>query len=216
MIKLIIYDLDGTLINSSKDISNSVNWAMKELELPELPESRIRSYVGSGVIPLLREVLKEVSGRPELLDRAVALYKSQYSEHLLDETKLYPEVETVLKFFKNRKQAIITNKTTAFSHRILKGLGINSYFFEIIGGDQTLPKKPAPDSVFSLMNSASARPEETVFIGDSTIDIETAKNAGIKSIIVTYGFDSRASIESAKPDFILGRLGEVLNLDLMK
>ncbi len=216
MIKLIIYDLDGTLIDSSKDISNSVNGALKELGFPELPESLIRSHVGNGVIPLMKQVLREVSASQDLLERAVDLYKSRYSDHLLDETKLYPEVKTVLEFFKRRKQVIITNKTAAFSHRILKGLGIDSYFFEVIGGDQSLPKKPAPDSVLTLMTSVGASCDETVLIGDSTIDIQTAKNAGIKTIIVTYGFDSQANIESSKPDFIVHRLGEVLNLDLMK
>lgn len=216
MIKLIIYDLDGTLINSSKDISNSVNWALGELGFPALSEALIRTHVGNGVIPLIKQVLHEVSASQDLLERALQLYKSRYSDHLLDETKLYPEVEMVLKFFKDRKQAIITNKTATFSRRILKGLGVDSYFFEVIGGDQALPKKPAPDSVLSLMTKTGAGRGETVFIGDSNVDIQTAKNAGIKSIIVTYGFESLSSIQSQKPDFIVDRLGAVLNLDLMK
>ncbi len=221
MIKLIIYDLDGTLIDSSKDISNSINWMLKELGLPELSERLIRSHVGSGVVHLIQNVLNEVSrdhqiDQTGIFDQALHLYRTRYSGHLLDETQLYPGVKTVLEFFKRKKQAIITNKTEEFSHRILKGLEIDLYFFEVIGSDQTFPKKPAPDSVLKLIHSAGVNQNETVFIGDSAIDVQTGKNAKTRTIAVTYGFNSRQEIESSRPDYIVNQLNEVMALDLMK
>ncbi len=214
MIKLVIYDLDGTLIDSSKDISDSVNWALKQLGLGKLSENVIRSYVGSGVRNLLRGALAEL-GKPEneqFLNKAVSLYKIRYADHLLDSTKLYPGVPNVLEYFSNKKQAVITNKPKLFSEQILKGFGIDRYFFEIIGGDDYFPKKPSPDSVLELIRKSQIKPDETILIGDSEIDIQTAKNAKIKMIAVTYGFSSRKELASQQPDFLIGQLDEMMNL----
>ena len=210
-IQLLIYDLDGTLIDSRWDIANSVNWALKEMGFSELPLAQITSFVGSGVTHLMRSVLTVALNQKasrsdkveDFLERSVQLYKSRYREHLLDETKLYPGVQRALEHFKNRKQAVITNKPEIFSRQILKGLGVDSYFFRLIGGDQEFAKKPSPEPVLEIMRSAQVEAGETIFIGDSAIDIETARNAGIKVIAVTHGFGGRAEIEKAAPDFIL-------------
>lgn len=219
MIELLIYDLDGTLIDSKQDIANAVNWTLGELGLPRLPLDRISAFVGSGVAPLISNVLNE-SGSGEaaaetFLDRAVALYRSRYAEHLLDETKLFPSVETVLRHFKTRKQAVITNKPVGFSHQILQGLGVDHYFFRVTGGDQSLQKKPSPEPVLATVKAAGVRLEETVFIGDSTIDIETGKNAGVQTVAVTYGFRKRDQIEKSKPDFILDDLVDLMRCPLL-
>lgn len=219
MIKLIIYDLDGTLIDSAKDISTSVNFMLEQLGLKRVPEEQIRVHVGSGLVHLIRNILNDAAAGATvdgILDRALDLYKTHHSEHLLDQTKLYPGVKTAVEFFRDKKQAVITNKNEEFSRQILKGLGISKYFFDVIGGDQQYPKKPAPDSVLKLMELVRVKPDETVLIGDSAIDIQTARNAKIKSIAVTYGFGSRAEIESSKPDKVVNQLDEMINLDLMK
>lgn len=229
MIQLIVYDLDGTLIDSSKDIANAVQFSLTQLGLPTVSETLVRSYVGQGVDHLIGQVLTEISrnyfssprlrrqaGAPlpkgeGVLEKAVALYKSHYSEHLLDETKLYPHVKETLHFLKSKKQAVISNKIGLFSRQILKGLGIDSYFFDVIGGDQ-VARKPAPDAVLKLIDEARVKPSETLFIGDSPIDVQTAKNANIKIAAVTYGFSSRAELEASQPDFIVDRIDEVINL----
>ncbi len=220
MIKLLIYDLDGTLIDSRWDIANAVNWTLKEMGFRELSLERISSFVGSGVHHLMRSVLNESLGEREVsekdarankfLERSIKLYRSRYAEHLLDETKLYPSVRVVLEHFKDRCQAVITNKPETFSHEILRGLGIDSYFFRVIGGDQAFAKKPSPESVLDIVKSAQVSSDETVLIGDSTIDIETGRNAGIKTIAVTYGFSGRRQVESSRPDFILSDLSELV------
>ncbi len=225
MIKLLIYDLDGTLIDSRRDIANAVNWALKELGLKELSIEIISSFVSKGVTHLITGVLKEALRKEKsqneenevdrLLGRTIKLYRTRYAEHLLNETKLYPSVKMVLEHFRDRKQAVITNKPEGFSNEILRGLHIDSYFFRVIGADQKLPKKPAPDPVFEIMKSAGVRLDETVLIGDSAIDIETGKNAKIKTIAVTYGFSGADEIQHAKPDFVLNDLTELIQCPLL-
>lgn len=225
MIELLIYDLDGTLIDSCRDIANAVNWTLKELGLRELSLKTISSFVGRGVTNLMNGVLRETlrEGKSQnvefeinhLLERSVKLYRAHYAEHLLDETKLYPSVQMVLEHFKDKKQAVITNKPEGFSNEILRGLKIDSYFFRVIGGDQHFPKKPAPEPVLELVQSAGVGLGETVLIGDSVIDVETGRNAKIKTIAVTYGFSNMDEIKHAKPDFVLKNLAELIHCPLL-
>jgi phosphoglycolate phosphatase len=224
MIRLIIYDLDGTLIDSRHDIASAVNWTLKELELGGLPIERIAAFVGNGVQNLMRKALEEAapasSGTPprndKLLERSIKLFRRRYGEHLLDRTRLYPSVRKVLEFFKDRKQAVITNKPEAFSLRILQGLGIGGYFLKVIGGDQGFPKKPSPEPVFEMLRSAGVSAGEAVLVGDSATDIETGRNAGMKTLAVTYGFGRAAEIESSRPDAILKDLEELIQCPLLK
>jgi phosphoglycolate phosphatase len=217
MIKLLIYDLDGTLIDSRADIAHSVNWMLKQLGFKELELSAISGHVGEGVAHLMKSVLKLSSGRDEekLVERAVKLYRGRYAEHLLDQTKLYPSVKGVLEHFKSRQQAVITNKPEGFSRQILKALGVGYYFFRIVGGDQAIAKKPSPGSVFELMRSLGVEAREAVFIGDSEIDIQTGKNAGIYTIGVTYGFKTKEHVENARPDFVYHDLNELLSCPIL-
>ncbi len=225
MIKLLIYDLDGTLIDSSRDIATAVNAALKEMNLPELSVKKISSFVSSGVMNLMNGVLKEALRRQKtpdesvqmdsLLKRSIQLYRMHYAKHLLDETELYPSVRTVLEYFKNRKQAIITNKPEEFSNKILSSLKIDSYFFKVIGADQKFPKKPAPESVLEIIKLARVDLNETIFIGDSSIDIETGRNAKIKTVAVTYGFSSREEIKRLNPDLVVDNLAELIKYSLL-
>ena len=221
MIKLLIYDLDGTLIDSKRDIANAVNWTLKELGLKTLSVNQISSFVGNGVLHLMQSVLGEASGGTKrsdfdlVLKRSVQLYRTRYANHLVDETTLYPSVQEVLEHFKNFRQAVITNKPEEFSREILKRLGISAYFFRILGGDQGWAKKPAPEPVLDVVRSAGALPRETVLIGDSLIDIQTGKNARIKTVAVTYGFGSLKEIKEGQPDWILGHLSELIRCPLL-
>ncbi len=217
MIRLLVYDLDGTLIDSRLDIANAVNGALKELGLRELPSERVSGFVGSGVRNLMQQALKEAaSERLPPLEPAIKLFRRRYGEHLLEHTRLYPAVRKVLEFFKPRLQAVITNKPQDFSDEILQGLGINSYFFQVVGGDGKFPKKPAPEPLLHIINSAGVLAEETLLIGDSATDVETGRNAGVKTLAVTYGFGSRSEIEKSKPYAILNDLTEIFECPLLK
>ena len=228
MIKLIIYDLDGTLIDSRRDITQAVNRTLCELGFRELPVERVSSFVGSGVKNLMFYSLKEVgaplvgarqsNGRVQdpPLQHAIKLFRRRYGEHLLDHTVLYPSVKKVLKHFKARKQAVVTNKPGDFSVKILRELGVAPYFFRILGGDAGFPKKPAPEPVHEILRLASVLPEETIFVGDSALDVETGRNAGVKTAAVTYGFGSRKEVEAAQPDFVLNDLEELIQCPMLQ
>lgn len=222
MIKLLIYDLDGTLIDSRRDIADSVNWTLRELGLAELPIEIVSDFVGNGVKNLIEQSLEAASpknqathGKLPSLKKSIKLFRGRYGEHLLDHTCLYPSVRKVLEFFKGRKQAVITNKPENFSLEILKGLGVETYFHQVIGGDKGFPKKPAPEPVFELLETCRVKREEAVLIGDSDTDIKTGRNAGVKTIAVTYGFGKRPALEAAQPDFILEDLEELVECPLM-
>ena len=218
MIKLIVYDLDGTLIDSSRDIADAVNWVLQNIGLKGLPPEQIRSFVGSGVTHLMRQVLENTSSPApaSLLDRSIRLFRRRYAEHLLDQTVLYPSVRKVLEFFKDRRQAVVTNKPHEFSLQILKGLGVDSYFCEVIGGDQGFPKKPAPEVLLEILRRTSVLPQESVFVGDSAIDVETGQKAGVKTLAVTYGFGKREEIEASRPSLLLEDLEELIPCPLLK
>lgn len=223
MIRLIIYDLDGTLIDSRLDIAHAVNWTLKELgllgaaERSPLPVEQISGFIGNGVRNLMKQALEALGTVLEpSLERSIKLFRRRYGEHLLDETKLYPSVRKVLEFFRDRKQAVLTNKPEEFSLEILRGLQIDSYFFRVIGGGQGFPKKPAPEPVREILRSAEIRPEEAILVGDSALDVETGRNAGVKTAAVTYGFGRREAIKRAGPDFILEDLEELMQCPLLK
>ena len=213
MMKLVIYDLDGTLINSRQDIADAVNWTLNHLGLGRLSSKRIASFVGMGVRHLITTTLKEASGgkRPALpVEDVIQMYRGRYAEHLVDKTRLYPFVRQVLERLKNRKQAVMTNKPEDSSREILKRLGVAPYFFRVIGGGGRFPKKPSPTALLHLMRAARARAEETLFVGDSAIDVRTARNAGVRMAAVTYGFANRREITAAGPDFILNNFAELI------
>lgn len=226
--KLIVYDLDGTLIDSRRDISDAVNWTLKELGLSSVPSEQISTFIGSGVKNLMQQTLIHVGAglpaltqattrvAPTLLDRSIKLFRRRYGEHLLDQTCLYPSVPKVLEFFKNRLQAVITNKPEKFSLAILKTLGVNHYFFKVVGGDGGFPKKPAPDALIEVLKEARVEPHEAVVVGDSAIDIETGRGAQVKTIAVTYGFAKLEEIEKSKPDFILNNLKELITCPFLQ
>ena len=216
MIRLIVYDLDGTLIDSRLDIANAVNWTLKELGRNELPAEKISGFVGSGVKNLMLQSLMETGQKPlPSLEKAIKLFRGRYGEHMLVHTELYPSVRKVLEFFHLRRQAVVTNKPENFSIAILQGLGVDSYFFQIRGGDTGFPKKPAPGLLLDVILSAEVSPGETLLVGDSALDVETGRNAGVKILAVTYGFGSRTEIEKAGPDGILEDLSELITHPLL-
>ena len=217
MIKLLLYDLDGTLIDSRLDIAHAVNWTLNELGLRPLSVDLVSAFVGNGVKNLMQQALKAASPSSlPPLGRSIKLFRRRYGEHLLDETRLYPSVKKVLEFFKNTSQAVVTNKPEDFTREILQGLGIDSYFGRVIGGEQGFPKKPAPEPVLELLQHFEVRSEEAILIGDSRTDVETARNAGIQSAAVTYGFGKRPELEAAQPDILLNDLEELTRCPLLK
>ena len=207
--RLIFYDLDGTLVDTRKDIAGAVNHMLSQFGKPLLNEREISQFVGRGLHHLIKSCLKTEDERE--IEKGSAIYRAHYSKHMLDHSKLYPGVKRILDFFKNQKQIVLTNKPNPFSQKLLEALGVAHYFEEIIAGNSSYPKKPDPGAILALIKKEKVSPKETLFIGDSPIDIETARRAGIEVAVVTHGFAEEDELKSAVPDLIVKDFGELLS-----
>lgn len=211
-IDLIVFDLDGTLIDSKIDIANSVNHTLQELDIPPVPNEKIFDYVGHGVLHLIDESLK-VSGNENRLEEALGIFRAHYYDHLMDTTVLYPHVfETVAHFFPAKRMAVASNKPQRYVEKILRELKMSHYFQSVYGGDRLPEKKPDPAVVYEILKETGATPEKTIIVGDSWIDITTGKNAGTFTCGVSYGFRAIQEILEAKPDAIIDRMDELKQL----
>ena len=197
-ISLIIYDFDGTLVDTLFDIADSVNLALVDLGLTELPRQTIRKYVGKGVEHLKAQTLEGSSFTDT--PKAVALFKKHYSENLVKHTDFYPYGREILEHFKNKKQAICSNKPEDFVRRILESLDGLKHFQAIIGGDSVKTKKPHPEGLDLILKKAKVSTDEAVLIGDSPVDIEAGKRAGVYTCVVNYGLGLPEEIAAASPD----------------
>ena len=207
--KLLIFDLDGTLIDSREDLANSINAMLRHFKKNELPHEVIASYIGDGAPMLVRRSLGDPDDENFVQD-ALLYFMAWYREHKLDTTYVYEGVTEALNAIqKSRdgqplKMAVLSNKPVGPSRAIVEALGLGPYFFQIYGGNSFHTKKPDPAGVQALLEEAGAFPEETIIVGDSDIDVLTARNAGIFSVGVTYGLAPH-TLEDAPPDVLVDR-----------
>jgi phosphoglycolate phosphatase len=204
--------LDGTLIDSERDLAASVNAMLVHYGRKELPLEVIGTYIGDGAPMLIRRALGDPSDR-EFLQEALNYFLFHYKEHKLDTTRAYNGIEKALKQIAQangvaRQLAVLTNKPVRASRDILTGLGLAASFFQIYGGNSFETKKPDPLGANTLMQEAAADAEETVMVGDSQVDILTARNAGLWSVGVTYGFAPR-TLEQVAPDIVVDSPAEL-------
>lgn len=204
-IQLLIFDLDGTLVDSQKDLAKSVNALRADRGLGSLDDHTIASYVGHGVTALVTRALGG-SMSPEETDGAVRWFKAYYREHMLDQTDTYPGVREALAELRDLKLAVLTNKPVRFSRDMLARLGIGQFFSFIYGDGSFDQKKPDPVGVRKLMADTAASTGETMVVGDSDTDVLTGRNAGVWTCGVTYGF---GSLEDASPDLIISDMREL-------
>ena len=209
-IELFIFDLDGTLIDSKVDIANSVNHTLTSLSLPTLDHSLIYTYVGNGVVVLLEKVLAS-SNRSNVSKKALEMFLKHYEEHLLDKTGLYPNVLEILEYFSDVKMGLVSNKPERFVNKILKGLRVDRFFPEVIGGDTLKTKKPEPEGVNKVISAFNADPDKTVIIGDGGVDVQTGKRVGIHTCGVSYGLRDRKELVEAEADIIIDDILELKN-----
>lgn len=207
MTRLAILDLDGTLVDSVDDLGASVNHALAALGLPPRSRDEIRSFVGEGARLLVE---RAISPRAELLEPALALWRDHYDAHCLDRTRLYPGVEAALAGA-GRVLAVHTNKPGALARKILAGLGVAARFAAVVGGDEA-PRKPDPAGTLEIMARVGARPAETVFVGDSRVDVATARAAGVALVAVTWGLATRAELAAAGASAFAGDAAELARL----
>jgi phosphoglycolate phosphatase len=182
-VKLAVFDLDGTLVDSREDLYLAVAHTLFELGLPPRSREEVVSYVGDGAVAL---VSRSIAPREHLLETAVALWREHYFRHLLDHTHLYPGIAAVLGSARI-PLAVHTNKPGAMARKILDGLGVSSRFVAVVGGDEGV-RKPDPSGLLGIAARVGVSAEETVLIGDSLVDHATAIAAGVRFVPVSWGF----------------------------
>jgi phosphoglycolate phosphatase len=214
-IKLLIFDLDGTLIDSRLDLIHSINATLRQFGRAELPGDVIASYVGDGAPMLVRRALGDPRDEA-FLKQALEYFLSYYRVHKLDHTHLYPGVKEMLAVIRDgngvqRKMAVLSNKPVNPSRAIVEALGLAEFFIHIYGGNSFATKKPDPLGVRNLLRETSTQPGDAVMLGDSSIDIIAGRNAGLWTCGVTYGFAPH-TLGEAPPDVTVDSPQELATL----
>ncbi len=206
-VRLLVFDLDGTLVDSKQDLALSVNAMRMEMGLDPLPLDLIASYVGHGVTLLVRRSLGSLATK-ENVEKGLAFFLDYYREHMLDNTLPYPGVAEALEKLAGHKMAVLTNKPVNFSREMLTRLGFASSFAYIYGGNSFPQKKPDPMGMHKLMEDLQIPARETLMVGDSDTDILTGRNAGVWTCGVTYGFGAH-TLEKVPPDLLIDDMREL-------
>ena len=210
--ELIIFDLDGTLIDSSDDIAWAANMTLVYMGYNEMDLDAIKEGIGWGVKTLLQKLMPQEG--PERIDDARVKFLEYYWDHLTVNTILYPGVRETIDYFKDhdKKMAIVTNKPIKFTEKILNELALKDFFLMVLGGDSLMNRKPDPEPVEKVISTLGVTKGKTVFVGDSKIDGETGKRAGIFTIGVEYGFRGRKELEEAGFDVIISEFPELTRI----
>ena len=214
--QLLIFDLDGTLIDSVPDLASAVNEMLVTLKRNPFDEATIRFWVGNGAQTLVKRALSGSEVVDTALDetrfnKALQIFLTAYAKHLSIHTCTYPHVRETLQLLKESGYtlAIVTNKPESFVLPLLEGLGIDDFFDYFVGGDSLSAKKPDPMPLLHVCERLKVTVEETVMIGDSKNDILAAKAAGMDAIAVTYGYNYGEDISSYKPEVVVDDFAEI-------
>jgi phosphoglycolate phosphatase len=209
-VRALIFDLDGTLIDSKLDLILSVNAMLHEMGREQLHEDTISGYIGHGAPQLVAQALGNNSTQPER-EQALKFFLAYYEDHKMDSTRAYPGVPEALQHLAAFPMAILTNKPVRVSNRILEELGLAKYFRAVYGGNSFETKKPDPHGAHTILREFGAGPAEAILIGDSEVDVQTARNAGTFAAAVNYGFGTHDRV--AHPaDIYLDRLPDLVSL----
>jgi len=206
-VRVVVFDLDGTLIDSKVDLAQAVNSTLLHMGRARLTDETIFGYVGDGAPTLVRRALGE-GATDEEAEKGLAYFLSYYRAHMLDNTVAYPGVREALEGLKERGMAVLTNKPVRFSQAILEGLGLAGYFQYVYGGNSFATKKPDPQGVNVLLRDFAVAPREAMIVGDSDVDVRTARNAGTWACGVSYGFGTDG-LRAHPPDLMLDNLAEL-------
>jgi phosphoglycolate phosphatase len=209
-IRALIFDLDGTLIDSERDLVESTNATLRHLGRPELPVATVSGYIGHGAAKLVARALGP-GADGQLRERALQFFLRYYEEHKLVHTRAYAGVPEALQTLSHMPMAVLTNKPERISTLILEELGIAKYFRAIYGGDSLSAKKPDPTGVEKILEQFGVLPRNALFIGDSEVDVQTARNAGMPVAIVNYGFGMNDRL-AFPADVYIDSFGDLVSL----
>lgn len=209
--KAVIFDLDGTLLNTLEDLTDAVNHVMRQFNYPEHTIEEIRSFVGNGIKLLIERSLPDGKDNPEF-DKVFSEFKSYYTSHCQIKTRPYDGIMELISSLKEQgyKLAIVSNKNQSAVTE-LNNIYFSDYISTAIGEKEGVRKKPAPDTVIKALNELGISSDDAVYVGDSDVDRETAKNSDMDCISVTWGFRDRKLLESLKPYAIIDKPDELLN-----
>jgi phosphoglycolate phosphatase len=213
-VKVVIFDLDGTLIDSRLDLVHSVNAALRHIGRPSLPDHVIASYVGDGAPILIQRALGGEKIDEAVVRQGLQFFLSYYREHKLDHTTVYDGVKEALSVVQRssngvpRKLAVLSNKPVGPSRAIVEALGLGPFFMQVYGGNSFATKKPDPEGARKLLEELGVRPEEAAIVGDSHVDIETGRNAGLLTVGVNYGFAPH-TLRDQPPDVLVDTPSEL-------
>lgn len=215
--ELILFDLDGTLVDSAPDLALAVTSMLGTLGRPPVGVDVVRGWVGNGVDRLVKRALTgEMQAEPEaaLFRRAIESFKSSYEQYNGQASRLYPTVaETLDRLHANGlSMACITNKSEQFSVPLLRSLGVLDYFGVVISGDSVGAKKPDPEPLLAATRRLGFRPEQTLMVGDSMHDVRAARAAAMPVVGVSYGYNHGRPIDEAEPDAVIDRMAELPGL----
>jgi phosphoglycolate phosphatase len=216
-IRLLIFDLDGTLIDSRLDLVHSVNATLRHMRRPELPDDVIASYVGDGAPALIGRALGDEADDQKLVRSGLEYFLAYYKEHKLDHTHLYDGIKETLSVLQDsrnglaRKMAVLTNKPVHASRAIVEALGLGRFFALVYGGNSFPTKKPDPEGAQTILRELDIEAEETLIVGDSGVDVLTGRNAGTWTCGVTYGFAPH-TLHDAPPDVLVDQPNELAEL----
>ena len=209
-VRLVIFDLDGTLIDSKYDIAAAVNLTLGDLDIPTLPPKEIFTFVGDGVKRLLRLSVGEAN--EARYEEALRIFRGHYLAHCLDTTQLYPGLEQLFDGQDTRIKAMATNKSLEYTLRITEGLKIKDRFAAIEGPLDQSDLKPDPGMLLRLLDKLVVPPEAAILVGDSTNDVRAAQAAGVSACAVGYGYGNRDKVSALNPDYHCEKPGDLLSL----
>lgn len=213
--RCLLFDLDGTLVDSRADIVNSVNFALEELRLSRLPDAQVLTFVGEGAQLLVERALRAARGitpTTSELNVAYDVFKRQYRAHLFDHTRPYPGVEATLAQLADLPKAIVTNKPYDLTAPLLDGIGLTHHFRAIFGGDSLPERKPHPSMLLEAARLCGVAPRECLMIGDSWVDVRAGQAAEMRTCGFTAGFRGRMELVEAGADFLIERFDELLEI----
>ncbi|MGH7871440.1 MAG: HAD family hydrolase [Candidatus Binatia bacterium] len=203
-VDLVMFDLDGTLADTGRDLADAVNFTRAHFDRAPLPDQAVFAHVGRGVEHLLRQALPEES--PVRFHEVWRVFLQRYEYHLLDRTALYPGAREILDYFRDKRRVVISNKIERLAVAVVRGLGVGDQFDTILGGDSAAEKKPHPALVNMALRRFQISPSRALMVGDGDTDIVAGKGAGVVTCGVTYGLGNKDDLIAAKPDFLIQNL----------
>jgi len=206
-IDLVMFDLDGTLADTGRDLADAVNVTRGHFDLAPLPDKVVYSHVGRGVEHLLKQSLPAQS--VSQFDEVTRVFLNYYEHHLLDHTVLYPGVRSVIAYFHGKRRVVVSNKIHRLTLAVVQGLGVAEQFDAILGGDSAADKKPHPALLNLVLERFQVAAQQAVMVGDGDTDVEAGKRAGVITCGVTCGLGNKDDLIAAQPDFLIDDLTQL-------